>query len=72
MKEKGEIKSQSIKDALIKKALGCSHVEVVEEYVSEDGEIRLAKKKVTTKNEPPDVSAIKLLIDEAESKRDDL
>ena len=68
MKEKGEIKSGSLKDALIKKALGCSHTEVVEEYVTEEGEIKLTKKKVTTKNEPPDVTAIKLLIEE----KDDL
>jgi len=39
---------------------------VVEEYVSDDGEIRLSKKKVTVKNVPPDVTAIKMLIDERE------
>ena len=53
----------SIKDALIKKALGYDAKEVVEEYVESDGEIKLCKKKVTTKNVPPDVTALKLLLE---------
>ena len=54
----------NIKDVLLKKALGYDTTEVVEEYVSgEEGEIKLTKKKVTTKNVPPDLSALKLLLD---------
>ena len=56
---------QELKTALIKKALGYDQVEVVEEYVGgEEGEVKLAKKKVTTKNVPPDITALKMLLDE--------
>lgn len=56
--------SSDLKSALIKKALGYDVKEVVEEYVGGDeGEIKLTKKKVTLKNVPPDVTAIKMLID---------
>jgi hypothetical protein len=38
---------------------------VVEEYVSsEEGEVKLTKKKVTKKNIPPDITALKILIEE--------
>ena len=65
MKEKDKIKSQAkIQDALFKKALGYNATEVVEEYVTgEEGEIKLSKKKVTKKNVPPDITALKLIID---------
>ncbi len=56
---------QDLKDALIKKALGYDVKEVVEEYSSDgDGEVKLSKKKVTTKNVPPDMTALKILLDE--------
>lgn len=49
----------------MKKALGYDATEVVEEYVSsEEGEIKLTKKKVTKKNVPPDMAALKILLDE--------
>lgn len=55
---------QDLKQALIKKALGYDAKEVVEEYAqSEQGEVRLTKRKVTTKSVPPDVSALKILIE---------
>lgn len=62
-------KNQSdFKKALIKKALGYDYKEVVEEYVSSDeGEVRLTKKKVTKKNVPPDITAIKLLLEDSVS-----
>ena len=54
-----------LENALIKKALGYDATEVVEEYSSDsEGEIRLLKKKITTKNVPPDMSALKFLLDE--------
>ena len=66
-KSKKDVSQIDFKDALIKKALGYDCTEVVEEYVSgEEGEIRLAKKKVTKKNVPPDITAIKLLIDQTD------
>ena len=56
---------QDLKDVLIKKALGYDVQEVVEEYSSDgEGEVKLSKKKVTTKYIPPDMSALKLLLDE--------
>lgn len=57
--------NEQFKCALIKKALGYDATETVEEYVScDDGEIKLAKKKVTKKNVPPDLTALKMLMDE--------
>lgn len=50
--------------ALIKKAMGYDAKEIVEEYSpADDGEIKLCKKKVTVKNVPPDVSALKILME---------
>ena len=65
MKEK--IDSAKFKTALIKKALGYDATEVVEEYVSDqEGEVKLTKKKVTKKNVPPDLTALKMLLDQTE------
>lgn len=71
MKEKDVCKktdgAREVKDALVKKALGFDAVEVIEEYaIDDDGEIKLSKKKVTKKTVPPDVAAIKMLIDPLE------
>lgn len=67
MKEKSAkstVTEKELNRALIKKALGYDYTEVVEEYSeSDEGEIRLTKKKVTKKNVPPDLSALKILID---------
>ncbi len=69
MKEKqtktADTVSENLKSALLKKALGFSVTETVEEYVgSDEGEIKLLKKKVTKKKVPPDVTALKMLLDE--------
>ncbi len=59
------VNPEKLKQAIVKKALGFDTVETVEEYSSDDGgEIKLNKKKVTVKNVPPDLSALKMLIDE--------
>ncbi len=55
--------SEKLRETLVKKALGYDVTEVVEEYSEEDGEIKLVKKKVTVKNVPPDVTALKILLD---------
>ena len=56
---------EKLKSALIKKAIGFNSTEVTEEYAVDDsGEIKLTKKKVTKKNVPPDMTAIKILIDD--------
>lgn len=52
-----------IRKALLKKALGYSADEVVEEYALDDGEEKLVKKKVTKKHFGPDVSAVKILLE---------
>ena len=73
VKSKKSVSQSDFKDALVKKALGYDCTEVVEEYVSGDeGEIRLAKKKVTKKNVPPDITAIKLLIDQTDQPIEEL
>ena len=52
---------EQIKKALLRKALGYDADEVVEEYVlSEEGEERLLKKKVTKKHICPDITAMKV------------
>lgn len=64
MKE-DKIDSKKIKKALFKKALGYDSTEVIEEYSSgEEGEIKLQKKKITKKEVPPDMTALKILLEE--------
>lgn len=64
MKE-NKIDNKKLKKALIKKALGYDTKEIVEEYVqSDEGDIKLSKKKVTKKAVPPDMTALKLLMEE--------
>ena len=56
--------NEKIKKALKKRALGYDSTEVTEEYTeSDDGNVRLIKRKVVSKNVPPDVSAAKLLME---------
>lgn len=53
-----------VKSALKKRAFGYDSTEVTEEYTEgEDGSVRLIKRKVVSKNVPPDVSAVKLLLE---------
>lgn len=54
--------NQKLENALLKKALGYMQEEVVEEFVKNEDEIVLNKKKITKKNIPPDISAIKVLM----------
>ncbi len=69
---KGTTKRKSFKesdlhDAIIRRALGYDATEVIEEYTEgEQGQIRLVKRKVTTKNVPPDTTALKMLLDKSE------
>ena len=55
---------EQIKRAILKVALGYSLEEVTEEYGVEDGELKLLKRKETKKDIPPDLKAVKLLLDE--------
>jgi len=51
-------------EALRKKALGYKTTEVVEEYgVTDTGAVELVKRKVTEKDVPPDLSALKTYLE---------
>jgi hypothetical protein len=52
-----------VKDALKKCAVGFDTSEVVEEFAVEDGELKLVKRKVTKRDIPPDIKAVKLLME---------
>lgn len=54
---------EDIEDALLKKAVGYSVEEILEEYTVVDNEIVLSKKKKSIKDYPPDLSAIKLVLE---------
>ena len=53
-----------IVEAVRKVALGYSLEEVTEEYGVENGELKLVKRKETRKDVPPDLKAVKILIEE--------
>lgn len=55
---------EEIKRAILKVALGYSIEEVTEEYGVEDGELKLVRRKETKKDIPPDLKAVKLLMEE--------
>ena len=54
---------EDILSALKKCAVGLEASEVVEEFGAVDGEMKLVKKKVTRRDIPPDIKAVKLLLD---------
>lgn len=55
-------------DTLYKKGIGYQTEEIVEEYASEDKGGELLKRKVTIKNVPPDVAALKAYLDISKEK----
>ena len=57
------MEDSSVKQALKRCAVGFETGEVVEEFVMEDGELKLVKKKVTRRDIPPDIKAVKMLLD---------
>ncbi len=56
-------KEDELTKALKKVAFGFSIEEVTEEYSVEDGEVKLTKRRETRKDVPPDLKAVKMLID---------
>ena len=52
-----------VKKALVRCAVGFDTSEVVEEYTMADGELKLVKRKVTRRDVPPDIKAVKMLLD---------
>lgn len=73
-KEDRQVKEkEDINRALMKKALGYTAEETVEEYsMKEDGEVLLSKKKVTKKNVPPDITALKILLESKEPELNEM
>lgn len=64
MREKCE-RAEEIKRALMRKALGETLLETQEEYgIGDDGEEVLKRRKVTKKEVPPDLAAVKILLAE--------
>lgn len=55
-----------ILEAVARRACGYEATETVEEYAVVDGSLELVKRKITTKDVPPDISAAKLIIDGGE------
>jgi hypothetical protein len=53
----------SIKEMLLKKALGFTAQDVIDEYVFKEGEFFLIKRKKVRKKFPPDVKAAKAYIE---------
>lgn len=64
-KESFEDSEEILKKSLLKKAKGFILEEIIEEYSKdeEDSKLILNKKKITTKEVPPDTAAIKFLIE---------
>ena len=58
---------QALYRALKRKALGETVTETQEEYGFEEGEAVLKKRKVVTKEIPPDLTAVKLLLEGQEA-----
>ncbi|MBQ7407817.1 MAG: hypothetical protein IJW13_00870 [Clostridia bacterium] len=63
---------KKIQKALIKRALGYDFSETVEEYSSDGEQLTMVRKKITTKNVPPDISAAKLLLDGLDNQKNGL
>jgi len=61
-----EKESGTVKDALLKKALGYKVSEISEEYSIVDEKLVLVKRKVNTKQFPPDLDAIELMLGKEE------
>lgn len=59
------MENKDIAAALKKVALGFSVEEITEEYGVEDGEVKLIKRRETRKDVPPDLKAVKMLLEES-------
>lgn len=57
--------TKQLLDAVKKKATGYMTTENVDEYSLVDGELSIVKRKVTRKEVPPDIAAVKFLMDES-------
>lgn len=55
--------------SVLKKAAGYRSTETVEEYSLCDGEMTLTKRKITRKDVPPDITALKYLLGDYEEQK---
>ncbi len=55
-----------LSDAILKVALGFSVEEVTEEYDAKEGELKLIKRKETRKDIPPDLKAVKMMLESSD------
>ncbi len=58
-----DVNEDKIKEILLKKAVGYTSEEVVEEYQLKEDELMLTKRKVTSKQVPPDLSSAKVVLE---------
>lgn len=64
---------EQIRQALCRRAVGFECDEIVEEYVTdENGNAVLSKRKITKKFNPPDVAALRFLLEESNLCDDDI
>ena len=62
-----------IKQALFKRAVGYESDEVIEEYTSdENGNPILSKRKITKKFTPPDIAALRFLLEQGQVSDDEI
>ncbi len=70
---KCQVNEEQIKDALLKKALGYESDEIVEEYTTdENGQAVLSKRKITKKFNPPDINALRFLLEQSSLSDDEI
>lgn len=72
-KEVKALDEDEIREALCRRAVGFECDEIVEEYVTdENGNAVLSKRKITKKFNPPDVSALRFLLEQSNLCDDDI
>lgn len=60
---------EAVMRALARRAMGYTTEEIVEEYSVDNGKLSLVKRKVASKEYPPDLSAINTLLDLMEDNK---
>lgn len=64
---------EEIRQALLKKALGYESDEIIEEYTTdENGNPVLSKRKITKKYNPPDINALRFLLEQGQLSDDEI
>ena len=69
--DKVEKFKSKIEKSIVKKALGYNYKEVIDEFSIDGKKKTLIKRKVTTKNVPPDLSAVKMLLEDLTDEQKD-